>query len=78
VVEPKAKPIKTRHDGFRYALYAILWTFIRRYNPTLNAKEGEAFFVVDQAVDPGMIKVIEHDILPRLERDIPNQPTPGQ
>lgn len=44
----------------------------------VNAAQGAPFFVVNQAVDPGMIKVIEKDILPRLERDIPDQPTPEQ
>jgi len=40
----------------------------------VNAMDGQPFFVVHQAVDPGMIKVIEQDILPRLQRDVPNQP----
>ena len=35
--------------------------------------DGQPFFVVHQTVDPGMIKVIEKDILPRLLRDVPNQ-----
>ncbi len=41
----------------------------------VNALDGQPFFVVNQVVDPGMIKVIEADILPRLEKDIPNQPS---
>jgi hypothetical protein len=41
----------------------------------VNALDGQPFFVVNQVVDPGMIKVIETDILPRLEKDIPNQPS---
>ena len=40
----------------------------------VNAMDGQPFFVVHQAVDPGMIKVIEQDILARLDRDVPNQP----
>jgi hypothetical protein len=40
----------------------------------VNAMDGQPFFVVRQAVDPGMIKVIEQDILPRLHRDVPAQP----
>ncbi len=40
----------------------------------VNAMDGQPFFVVHQAVDPGMIKVIEQDILPSLERDVPGQP----
>jgi len=40
----------------------------------VNAYDGQPFFRVTQAVDPGLIKVLEGDILPRLERDIPGQP----
>ena len=40
----------------------------------INAMDGQPFFVIHQAVDPGMIKVIEQAILPRLEQDVPNQP----
>ena len=40
----------------------------------VNAMDGQPFFVVNQVVDPGMIKVIENDILPRLDEDVPNQP----
>ena len=39
----------------------------------VNAMDGQPFFVVNQVVDPGMIKVIEQEILPRLEQDVPNQ-----
>jgi hypothetical protein len=41
----------------------------------VNAMDGKPFFVVSQAVDPGMLQVLEHDIVPRLERDVPNQPS---
>ncbi len=40
----------------------------------VNAMDGQPFFVVNQAVDPGLIKVIEQDILPRLDDDVPGQP----
>ena len=40
----------------------------------VNALDGQPFFVVNQVVDPGMIKVIETDILPRLDKDVPDQP----
>ncbi len=40
----------------------------------VNAMEGQPFFVVNQAVDPGLIKVIEQQIVPRLDRDVPDQP----
>ena len=32
---------------------------------------GQPFFVVTKAVDPGLVKVIEEEIVPRLERDAP-------
>ena len=41
----------------------------------VNANDGQPFFRVTQAVDPGLIKVLEGEILPRLERDIPGQPS---
>ena len=37
----------------------------------VNAMDGQPFFMVNKAVDPGMIKVIENDILPRLEKTLP-------
>ncbi|MEE8306577.1 MAG: hypothetical protein V3R81_04885, partial [Gammaproteobacteria bacterium] len=40
----------------------------------VNAMDGQPFFVVHRAVDPGMIKVLEQDIVPRLECDVPEQP----
>jgi hypothetical protein len=40
----------------------------------VNAMDGQPFFVVHQAVDPGLIQVIEQDIVPRLEREVPGQP----
>ncbi|MCP3868894.1 MAG: hypothetical protein GY703_12515 [Gammaproteobacteria bacterium] len=40
----------------------------------VNAMDGQPFFIIHQAVDPGMIKVIEQEILPRLEQDVPIQP----
>ena len=44
----------------------------------VNAMDGKPFFVVSQAVDPGMLAVLERDIVPRLENDVPNQPSAGQ
>lgn len=41
----------------------------------VNAMDGQPFFAVNKVVDPGLIKVLEEDILPRLEKDVPNQPT---
>jgi len=33
---------------------------------------------INQAVDPGIIEILRTQIVPRLENDIPNQPTPEQ
>ncbi len=40
--------------------------------------DGKPFFVVSQAVDPGLLQVLERDIIPRLEKDVPNQPDSDQ
>jgi hypothetical protein len=40
----------------------------------VNAMDGQPFFMINQAVDPGMLTVIERDILPQLEQQIPNLP----
>jgi len=40
----------------------------------VNAMDGQPFFVVHQDVDPGLIRVLEADIIPRLSQDIPGQP----
>ena len=40
----------------------------------VNATGGAPFFAVNKVVDPGLIKTMEEDIVPRLERDIPHQP----
>ena len=37
----------------------------------VNALDAQPFFVVTRAVDPGLVKVIEEEIVPRLERDAP-------
>ena len=44
----------------------------------VNAMDGKPFFVVSQAVDPGILQVLERDIVPRLEQDVPNQPSGEQ
>ena len=41
----------------------------------VNAMDGQPFFVISQAVDPGLLQVLEHDLIPRLEKDVPNQPS---
>jgi len=40
----------------------------------VNAMDGQPFFLITKEVDPGLIKVLTHEIVPRLEKDIPNQP----
>ena len=37
----------------------------------VNALDAQPFFVITKTVDPGMVQVIEHEIVPRLERDAP-------
>ena len=44
----------------------------------VNAMDGQPFFVVTQAADPGLIQVLEKSIVPRLKADVPGQPTPEQ
>ena len=44
----------------------------------VNAMDGQPFFLLNQAVDPGMLQVLEHEIVPRLEKEIPNQPSEKQ
>jgi hypothetical protein len=35
---------------------------------------GRPFFVVEKTIDPGMLKTLENDIIPRLLHDVPGQP----
>jgi hypothetical protein len=39
----------------------------------VNAMDGQPFFVVNQVVDPGLIRVVENEIVPRLEERLPVQ-----
>ena len=41
----------------------------------VNGLDGLPFYKINCVVDPGMIKVIEEEIVPNLETQIPNQPT---
>ena len=41
----------------------------------VNAMDGQPFFLINKEVDPGLINVLESEIVPRLEREVPNQPT---
>lgn len=40
----------------------------------VNAMDGQPFLVVHQTIDPGLIKVIEQEILPCLNEIVPGQP----
>jgi len=44
----------------------------------VNARDGQAFFVVNQAIDPGLIKVIEQEVVPQLEKRVAAQPNAEQ
>ncbi len=37
----------------------------------VNALDAQPFFVVTKPVDPGLVKVLENDIVPRIENDVP-------
>jgi hypothetical protein len=41
----------------------------------VNDRMGAPFFVVHKTINEGMIKVLKEDIIPRLNTDVPNQPT---
>lgn len=41
----------------------------------INDMDGQPYCVIHQAVDPGLIQVINQHILPRLLNDVPRQPT---
>jgi hypothetical protein len=40
----------------------------------ISAMDGQPFFVVNQVVDPGLIQVIEQQIVPQLDQRVPAQP----
>lgn len=40
----------------------------------VNALGGRPFFAINKAVDPGLLTVLEEEIVPRLESEIPVQP----
>ena len=41
----------------------------------VNDQLGQPFFVVHKTINEGMIKVLENDIIPRLNMEVPNQPS---
>ena len=44
----------------------------------VNAMDGQPFFLINKEVDPGLLKVLEDEIVPRLEGMVPNQPSQEQ
>lgn len=44
----------------------------------INDTLGLPFFVVEKTVDPGLLETLRHDIVPRLLRDVPGQPSEPQ
>ena len=44
----------------------------------VSAMDGQPFFVVNQVVDPGLIQVIEQQIVPQLDERVPAQPDSEQ
>jgi len=41
----------------------------------VNAMDGQPFFYINKEVDPGLIKVVENEIIPRLNQEISNSPS---
>ena len=41
----------------------------------INDAIGQPFFVIEKQIDPGLIDVIKNDIVPRLLKEVPNQPS---
>jgi hypothetical protein len=41
----------------------------------VNAMDGQPFFFINKEIDPGLVQVIEHDVIPRLENEVPHQPS---
>jgi hypothetical protein len=41
----------------------------------VNAMDGQPFFMVNYPVDPGLLNVLEYDIVPRLNAEAPSQPS---
>ena len=44
----------------------------------VNDRLGEPFFVVHKTINEGMISVLKEDIIPRLNTDVPNQPSEAE
>ncbi|MCX6921918.1 MAG: hypothetical protein NT154_01675, partial [Verrucomicrobia bacterium] len=44
----------------------------------INDREGRPFFVVNTAANPGLIAVLRQEIIPRLLREVPQQPSEAE
>jgi len=44
----------------------------------INDALGQPFFSVERPIDHGLLEVLRNDIVPRLLKDVPGQPTPEQ
>lgn len=44
----------------------------------VNAMDGQPFFVISKEVDPGLLQVLETEIVPRLVHEVPRQPSNQQ
>jgi hypothetical protein len=44
----------------------------------VNDTQGQPFFVVERPIDHGLLEVLRSDIVPRLLKDVPGQPTAEQ
>jgi hypothetical protein len=44
----------------------------------VNAMDGQPFFLINKAIDPGLLSVLKNDIVPRLEQEVQHQPTEEQ
>jgi transposase len=44
----------------------------------VNDAIGRPFFVIEKEVDPGLLKTLRCDIVPRLLDEVPNQPSEGE
>lgn len=44
----------------------------------VNDAVGQPFFAVERPIDQGMLEALQSDIVPRLLKDVPNQPSPEE
>jgi transposase len=44
----------------------------------VNDAIGRPFFVIEKEIDPGLLKTLKRDIVPRLLQEVPDQPTQQQ